>query len=309
MDQQAFLRLGDLIEKLKFETIYMPDGGNEIKIISNDVHRPGLQLAGFFDYFDHNRLQIMGKVEFSYMDGMMPEERASVLDRLFEFKFPALIITRDLEPYPEIVDKAKSYGIPILRTPTHTSALITELIPFLNTHLGQRITRHGVLVEMYGEGVLLTGESGVGKSETAMELVKRGHRLIADDAVEISKVSADELIGTSPELIRHFIELRGIGIINVRQIFGMGAVKDTANIDMIINLEVWDRTKTYDRLGIETQYTNLLDVPLPTLTIPVKPGRNLAIIIEVAAMNNRQKRMGYNAAEDLNDRMMKMYSK
>ena len=307
MDQQAFLRLGDLIEKLQFETMYMPEGGEDIKIISNDVHRPGLQLAGFFDYYDHNRLLMMGRVEFSYMEGMTPEERNTVLARLFEFKFPALIITRNLEPYPEIIANAKAHGIPILRTQTHTSALITELVPFLNAHLGQRITRHGVLVELYGEGVLLMGESGVGKSETAMELVKRGHRLIADDAVEISKVSADELVGTSPELIRHFIELRGIGIINVRQIFGMGAVKDTANIDMIINLEVWDRTKTYDRLGIETKYTNLLDVPLPTLTIPIKPGRNLAIIIEVAAMNNRQKRMGYNAAEDLNERMMKMY--
>ncbi len=307
MDQQAFLRLGDLIEKLQFETVFLPEGGEDIKVISNDVHRPGLQLAGFFDYFDHNRLLMMGKAEFSYMEGMTTEERNKVLDRLFEFKFPALVITRNLEPYPEIIANAKAHGIPILRTPTHTSALITELVPFLNAHLGQRITRHGVLVELYGEGVLLMGESGVGKSETAMELVKRGHRLIADDAVEISKVSADELIGTSPELIRHFIELRGIGIINVRQIFGMGAVKDTANIDMIINLEVWDRTKTYDRLGIETKYTNLLDVPLPTLTIPIKPGRNLAIIIEVAAMNNRQKRMGYNAAEDLNERMMKMY--
>lgn len=308
MDQQAFLRLGDLIEKLQLEILYMPEGGEEIKIISNDVHRPGLQLAGFFDYFDHSRLQIMGKVELSFMDGMSSQERAAVLDRLFEFKFPALIITRNLEPYPEMIANAKAHGIPILRTSIPTSALITELIPFLNVYLGQRITRHGVLVELYGEGILLMGESGVGKSETAMELVKRGHRLIADDAVEISKVSADELVGTSPELIRHFIELRGIGIINVRQIFGMGAVKDTANIDMIINLEVWDQTKTYDRLGIETQYTSLLDVQLPTLTIPVKPGRNLAIIIEVAAMNNRQKRMGYNAAEDLNERMMKMYN-
>ncbi len=305
MDQQPFLKLSDLIKTLNFEILFMPEGGEDIKVLSNDVHRPGLQLTGFFDYFDHNRLQIMGRLEFSYMDGMTPQERAAALDRLFEFKFPALIITRGLEPYPEIIENAKKYSIPLLRTPTHTSALITELIPFLNAHLSQRITRHGVLVELYGEGILLMGESGVGKSETAMELVKRGHRLIADDAVEISKVSADELVGTSPELIRHFIELRGIGIINVRQIFGIGAVKDTANIDMIINLEVWDRTKTYDRLGLDTQYTSLLDVQLPTLTIPVKPGRNLAIIIEVAAMNNRQKRMGYNAAEDLSERMIK----
>lgn len=304
MDQTAFIRLGDIIDTFNFEILYLPENGKEIPVYSNDVNRPGLQLAGFFDYFDQNRLQILGKVEFSYMDGLTSDEREQVLERLFEFKFPAIIITRGMEPYPEILSNAKRHMVPVLRTKLRTSELVTEIIPYLNTWLSQQITRHGVLVELYGEGILLMGESGVGKSETAMELVKRGHCLIADDAVEIRKVSADKLVGTAPEVIRHLIELRGIGIINVRRIFGIGAVKDSGNIDMIINIEPWDRQKTYDRLGLETQYTRLLDVDIPSLTIPVKPGRNLAIIIEVAAMNNRQKRMGYNAAEDLNNRLM-----
>ncbi len=303
MEPNAFLRLGELIKKNKFEILYMPENGEEIKIRSNDVNRPGLLLTGFSDYFDESRLQIMGMAEFSYLGGLSSEKKDEALERLFSFKFPALIITRDLEPYPAILENARKYGVAVLRTASHTSQLITELIPFLNSYLGKRITRHAVLVEMYGEGILLVGESGVGKSETAMELVKRGHTLISDDAVEIRKISTDTLLGSVPDLIKHFIELRGVGIINVRQIFGVGAVKDHANIDMIINLENWDSEKTYDRLGLDTQYTNILDVPLPTLTIPVKPGRNLAIIIEVAAMNNRQKRMGYNAAEDLTERM------
>ncbi len=303
MEPNAFLPLSKLIEKIEFEILYMPEGGEDIKIRSNDVSRPGLLLTGFADYFDENRMQILGMAEFSFLGGMTDEERSAALDRLFSFKFPALIITRNLEPYPEIIYNAKKYDVPVLRTSVHTSALITEMIPFLNAFLSKRITRHAVLVEMYGEGILLMGESGVGKSETAMELVKRGHTLISDDAVDIRKISADRLVGTAPDLIKHFIELRGVGIINIRQIFGIGAVKDSSDIDMIINLENWDPEKTYDRLGLDTQYTSILDVSLPTLTIPVKPGRNLAIIIEVAAMNNRQKRMGYNAAEDLSERM------
>lgn len=306
MENQASIRLGDMIETFNFEILFMPENGADIPVYSNDVNRPGLQLAGFFDYFDSTRLQIMGRVEFSYMDGLTAEERETALERLFEFKFPALIITRNMEPYPELMANAERHGIPVLRTKLRTSELVTEMIPYLNTWLSQQITRHGVLVELYGEGILLMGESGVGKSETAMELVKRGHCLIADDAVEIRKISADRLTGKAPDVLRHMIELRGIGIINIRRIFGIGAVKDTANIDMIINLEAWSRHKTYDRLGLETQYTNILDVDIPSLTIPIKPGRNLAIIIEVAAMNNRQKRMGYNAAEDLNKRLLEM---
>ncbi len=303
---QYSVPLADLIEKLRFETLYMPENGSEIPVCSSNVNRPGLQLAGFFEYFDQNRLQILGKAEMGFLRDMRSEERRKVLDKLFSMKFPAVIITRDLDCDPDILHYAEKYGIPVLRTPVHTSELVTELIPYLNTYLGQRITRHGVLVEMYGEGILLTGESGVGKSETAMELVKRGHRLVADDAVEIVKVSADRLMGSSPELIRHFIELRGIGIVNVRRIFGIGAVKDTGNIDMVIHLEVWDRSKTYDRLGFETEYADILDVKVPKLTIPVRPGRNLAIILEAAAMNNRQKRMGYNVEKDLEDRLKKL---
>lgn len=303
MEPNAFLRLGELIEKNKLEILYMPENGEELKIQSNDVNRPGLMLAGFCDYFDQSRLQIMGMAEFSFLGGMKPEKMNEALDRLFSLKFPALIIARDLEPYPAIIENAKKHGVAVLRTSVRTSELITELIPMLNSYLGKRITRHAVLVEMYGEGILLMGESGVGKSETAMELIKRGHTLISDDAVEIRKISADTLQGSAPSIIKHFIELRGVGIINVSQIFGIGAVKDYTDIDMIINLENWDSEKNYDRLGIDTQYTSILDVPIPTLTIPVKPGRNLAIIIEVAAMNNRQKRMGYNAAEDLTERM------
>ena len=298
--------LADLIEKLQFETLYMPENGEKIPVCSSNVNRPGLQLAGFFEFFDPNRLQILGKAEMGYLEGMSQEDRDAVMDKWFAMKFPAVIITRDLDCYPAVLRYAEKYGIPVLRTPVHTSELVTELIPYLNTYLGQRITRHGVLVEMYGEGILLTGESGVGKSETAMELVKRGHRLVADDAVEIVKVSADRLTGTSPALIRHFIELRGIGIVNVRRIFGIGAIKDVGNIDMVIHLEVWDRSKTYDRLGFETEYEEILDVKVPKLTIPVRPGRNLAIILEVAAMNNRQKRMGYNVEKDLENRLQQM---
>lgn len=306
MEEQAFLRLGDLIEKVKFKIIYMPEGGEERHIVSNDVNRPGLQLAGFFDYFDPNRLQILGKVEFSYMDEMTSEERRQKLNRLMEFKIPAIIVTRDLEPFEELVEGAKKHQIPLLQTPVHTAELITELIPFLNAYLSQKMTRHGVLVEVYGEGILLVGESGVGKSETAMELVKRGHRLIADDAVEIRKISADRLVGMAPPVIRHFIELRGVGIVNVRRIFGVGAVKDVGDINMVIDLENWDRTKQYDRLGLDSEYVEIMDVELPHLTIPIKPGRNLAMIIEVAAINNRQKSMGYNAAEDLNNRLIEL---
>ena len=210
-----------------------------------------------------------------------------------------------MEVQPEMVEAAKKYNIPVLRTKETTSRFMSALISYLNVELGARITRHGVLVEVYGEGVLILGESGVGKSETAIELVKRGHRLVADDAVEIKKVSAISLVGTAPEIIRHFIELRGIGIIDVKKIFGMGAVKDSEKIDLIINIEQWDQTKKYDRLGLNTEFTEILDIKVPSITIPVKPGRNLAVIVEVAAMNNRQKRMGYNAAEELNLRLTK----
>lgn len=275
----------------------------EVEIVNPDVNRPGLPIAGFFDYFENSRIQVFGKVELTYLEGMTSEERYNVLDALFAQKIPAAVVTRNQEVPSEMVDASLKYNVPVLRTTDGTSRFMARLISFLNVELGDRITRHGVLVEVYGEGILILGESGVGKSETAIELVKRGHRLIADDAVEIKKVSAISLVGSAPEIIRHFIELRGIGIVDVKKIFGMGAVKNTEKIDMVISLEQWNEHKKYDRLGMEDEYMNILGIDVPSLTIPVRPGRNLAIIIEVAAMNNRQKRMGYNAAEALNDRL------
>jgi HPr kinase/phosphorylase len=262
------------------------------------VNRPALQLAGFFDYFDNTRLQMIGKVETTYLEGFTSEERRQKFEALFSRGIPALILTWGLEPFPECMEMAEKYDLTILRTQDATREILPTLVASLKVYLSPRITRHGVLVEVYGEGVLLLGESGVGKSETAIELVKRGHRLIADDAVEIKKVTAQSLIGSAPELIRHYIELRGIGVIDVRRLFGMSAVKDEQEVNLLINLEPWKDGMIYDRLGLENLYTTILDVQIPTLTIPVKPGRNLAVIIEVAAMNNRHKKMGYNAAQE-----------
>ena len=271
---------------------------------TTDVNRPGLQLAGFFDYFDPKRLQIFGMVENTYLGNMSSERRYNAIDALFEKHIPAVIITRGATVYPEVLELAEKYKVSLLRTAIPTSNFMSALIAFLNVELAPRITRHGVLVEVYGEGVLILGESGVGKSETAVEVMKRGHRLVADDAVEIKKVSSKSLVGSSPEIIRHFIEIRGIGIVDVKKIFGMGAVKDTEKINMVIHLEAWQKGKQYDRLGLTDEYTNILGIDIPSLTIPVRPGRNLAIIFEVAAMNNRQRRMGYNAAEELNRRIL-----
>ncbi len=299
-----FVTLKQIIEEFNLEIVLDTKSEEDIEVVATDVNRPGLQIVGFFDYFDANRIQIIGRVETTYLQNMTSTERYESLDKLFSKKFPALIITRALEVFPEMIDLAKKYDVPILRTNQPTSGFMSSLIFYLNNELAPRITRHGVLVEVYGEGVLIFGESGVGKSEAAIELVKRGHRLVADDAVEIKKISDNTLSGSAPEIIRHFIEIRGIGIIDVKQIFGMGAVKDSEKIDLIVHLELWRKDKQYDRLGLESKYTNLLDVDVPSLTIPVKPGRNLAIIIEIASMNNRQKKMGYNAAEALNQKLM-----
>ena len=281
--------LGDLIHEFNFEVVYGPEGFEKTEITKDDVNRPGLQLAGFFDYFDPNRIQIMGKVESSYVEGLSSEERRSRFDRLFETGIPVLLLSRNIDVFPECLAAAQEHGVPILRTNEFTSTIMSVIVAFLKVKLAPRVTLHGVLIEIYGEGVLLLGDSGVGKSETAIELVKRGHRLIADDAVELRRVSNRTIVGTAPENIRHFIELRGIGIINARRIFGMGAVKLQEKIDMCINLEIWDATKVYDRMGMDSEYTEILGIKVPVMTIPVKPGRNLAIIIEVAAMNNRQK--------------------
>lgn len=291
-----------VIREMKLETVYLPE--EDVLIENADVNRPGLQLAGFFSYFDPTRVQIFGVVENTYLTEMTNDERYESLKKLFERKVPAVVITRDASVFPEMMELAKQYETPLLRTTHTTSAFMSALISYLNVELAPRITRHGVLVEVYGEGVLILGESGVGKSEAAVELMKRGHRLVADDAVEIKKVSSKSLVGSSPEIIRHFIEIRGIGIVDVKKIFGMGAVKDTEKVDLVIHLEAWQKDKQYDRLGLVDEYTNILGIDVPSLTIPVKPGRNLAIIFEVAAMNNRQKRMGYNAAEELNKRIM-----
>ena len=291
--------LSKIISEFSLEVLNMPESGEEIMISSSEVNRPGLHMAGYFEFFDAERIQIIGKSEESFLRRFTEEKAEQRLRELFSRKPVAVVICRNLE-VSEIYRKiAEEFGVPLLRTPVSTSEFEAALIAFLNVHLAPRITQHGVLVEVFGEGILLLGESGVGKSETAMELVKRGHRLIADDAVEIKKVSSRSLVGSAPENIRHFIELRGIGIINASRLFGAGAVKLTEKIDLVIKMEPWDVNKVYDRMGLENQTHEILDLKIPSLTIPVKPGRNLAVIIEVAAMNNRQKKLGYNAAEDL----------
>lgn len=305
MGENGFtIPLSKVIREFDLEIIYETEDLDNILISHADINRPGLQMAGFYDFFDSERLQIMGKVEFSYLENYSVEERTERLERFFEHKFPALIITRGIQVLPEILELAEKYNVPVLRTERGTSSFMSAIIRYLSIEIAPCRTRHGVLVEVYGEGILIMGESGVGKSECAIELVKRGHRLVADDAVEIKRVSDDTLIGSSPDIIRHFVEVRGIGIIDVKEIFGMGAVKDSQQIDMIIHLETWEDGKQYDRLGMVDEYTNVMGVNVPSLTIPVKLGRNLAVIVEVAAMNNRQKGMGYNAAVELNNRLM-----
>lgn len=295
--------LSRIMEEFALESVVMPKEPEDIYISSAEVNRPGLQLNGYFDYFDNDRIQILGKSENSFLYEFDEDEYVRRIDAFMETKPPAVIITRSLPISDALLEAAKREEVPLLRTEDATSSFLSALISFLNVQLAPRVTRHGVLIEVYGEGILLLGESGVGKSETAIELVKRGHRLIADDAVEIRRVSSKSLVGSAPENIRHFIELRGIGIINARRIFGMGAIKLTEKIDMVINLEQWDANKVYDRMGLDNETTSILGLDVPSVTIPVKPGRNLAVIIEVAAMNNRQKKMGYNAAQELLEKL------
>lgn len=285
--------------QLNLETVYTPTELKNILIITADVNRPGLLLAGYDEYFEPTRLQICGKAELGYLETLAESERRSHVHTLFAATPPAVIVTRSLPVSPEMLEFAEQYKVPVLRTSENTSSLMSALISILSVELAQRITRHGVLVEVYGEGILILGESGVGKSETAIELVKRGHRLIADDAVELRRVSNRTIIGTSPENIRHFIELRGVGIINIARVFGSGAVKMSEKIDLVVQLEPWDRTKNYSRTGLEAEVTEILGIEIPHTVIPVMPGRNLAVILEAAAINNRQKKMGYNAAKEL----------
>ena len=295
--------LKTMVQDLKLEVAYRSTDFDSIRLTVEDVARPGLQLAGFFDHFEPMRLQIMGNVEMSFLNKLEIGDRARSLDRLFSYKFPALLIARDLVPTEQCLLMAKKHNITILRSPEPTSAIISTIISYLKSALAPRITRHGVLVEVYGEGIFLMGDSGIGKSEAAVELLKRGHRLIADDAVEIKKVGTNLLMGTAPKLIRNYIELRGIGIINVAKLFGMGAVRDQNEINLVVNIVPWNTQEVYDRLGLEEQYTEMLGVNVPMYTIPITPGRNLAMILEVAAMNNRQKKMGYNAAVEFTEQI------
>ena len=291
-----------IIKEFNLEEIWAPENIAELKIGTNELNRPGLQFAGFYNLFDPNRVQIIGKTEYTYLKSL-GAKMLPTLEEFFAHKPAITVITWNLIVDKGMVALAKKYQVPIYRTSESTSEFMAGLTQTLSLALAKRITRHGVFVEVYGEGVLLYGESGVGKSEVAMELIKRGHRLIADDAVEIRRVSKRSLVATSPENIRHFMELRGVGIINARNLFGMGAVKKSAKLDMVINLEPWDNDKVYDRMGATDTYTEVLDVKVPLITIPVQPGRNVAVIVEVAAMNNRQKRMGNNAAIELMERL------
>lgn len=293
--------LSKLIEKVSMEVVYMPQDQDKIQIEIAEVNRPGLFLAGYYDFFDRLRLQIMGLAEMNFLSGLTPEKRYEALDRLFGQKPPAVIVCRseELEPFPEMQKLAEHYQVALLRSNETTCTLMGSLISVLNLELAPRITRHGVLVEVYGEGILILGDSGIGKSELAIELVKRGHRLVADDAVELRKVSNRQIMGTAPENIRHFIELRGIGIVNVARVFGVGAVKVSESLDLVVQLEAWDPTKNYQRTGLESEYYEILGVNIPSTSIPVSPGRNLAVVLETAAINNRQKKMGYNAAKEL----------
>ena len=299
MSVEFSVPLSQIAEALNLTEVYVAENYKETNISTVEINRPGLELTGYLEFFDNKRIQVLGNTEFSYLGRYGPEAQNMVIDSIFSFGPPAVIICRDIEPSNAILESAKLHKVSIFSTPQSTSDLTASLVQYLNKELAPRITRHGVLVEVYGEGCLLTGDSGVGKSETAIELIKRGHRLVADDAVEIRRTAQTTLYGQSPENIRHFIELRGIGIINARKLFGMGAIKLQEKIDMVINLEQWDSAKVYDRMGLDNEYMKILGVEVPTLTIPVKPGRNLAVIIEVAAMNNRQKKMGYNAAREL----------
>ena len=291
--------LEKVVNDLSLSVIYAPTDISDIYINSQDVNRPGLILTGFDNYFDPARIQFIGLTELEYIKNLDKEQFLACIDRFLSKKPAAVIVTRDLKCSKRFLEIAKKYEVPILGTAEATSSCMAAAISYLGVELAPRITRHGVLVEVYGEGVLILGDSGVGKSETALELIKRGHRLIADDAVEIRRVSNKTLVGSAPDNIRHFIELRGVGVLNARRLFGMGAVKLTEKIDMVVQLELWDSEKVYDRLGLENEYTEILGINVPVNTVPVKPGRNLSIIIEAAAMNNRQKKMGYNAAREL----------
>ncbi len=289
--------LKKLVEYFHMEILCKGNNYDECFITVSDVFRPSLQLVGFYDYFDTKRLLILGKSEMRFLSRMTTEERTRVFNRLMSYNFPALIVSRHMEVFSELLEMAKKHGRTLLRTDSDTVDATSHIIDYLNDALAPQITRHGVLMNIYGHGVLILGDSGIGKSETAIELLKRGHQLVADDAVEIRRVS-NRLHGVAPELIRHYIEVRGVGIIDVQQLFGMGAVQFETEIDLVIQLEQWQDGKFYDRLGLGGDYYTLLDIDLPIVTIPVRPGRNLAGIVEIATMKNRQMKYGHNSGRD-----------
>ncbi len=307
MPEQYSIQLSELIEKLKLIEVSLTDEQREKRIYRKEVNRPGLFLAGFHENFDSERIQILGKTEYDYLESLPEEDKYNSIRTLMEQKPICVIFCHGKEAREEIKKLAEQYDVPLLMSCKDTSYFMSALISILNVALADRITRHGVLVEVYGEGVLLLGDSGVGKSETAIDLVKRGHRLIADDAVEIKKVSDITLVGSAPETIRHYVELRGIGVVDIRRLYGMGAVKDTEKIELIIHLEQWEQGKFYERLGMDMEYTELMGIKIPSVTIPVRPGRNLALIIEIATMNMRQRLMGFNTAQELEERLMKQF--
>ena len=305
MEQNNSIQLSKVIDKFNLETLFLPDLPENIMITCSRINRPGLQMAtSYYDYYEKERLQIIGIMESEFLCTLDVVEKEKRLDAFFASNPAGVIFTSSIEISDDIIALAEKHSVPLLRTSERTSEFMAALIAYLNVELGPRITRHGVFVEVYGEGILLLGDSGIGKSETAIELVKRGHRLIADDAVEIKRVSATTLVGRAPDLIRHYVELRGIGIVDVRRLFGIGSVKTTEKIDLVINLEAWQSDKQYDRLGLDEEKIDLLGIKVPMIVLPVCPGRNLSVVIEVAAMNNRQKRMGYNTAEEFNKRLM-----
>ncbi|MBO5954244.1 MAG: HPr(Ser) kinase/phosphatase [Oscillospiraceae bacterium] len=299
--------LKTLVKEFHLQVEFAATDYEDIHLTVEDVARPGLQLAGYFDHFEPMRLQVIGNVEASYLQKLTSQERWVTYNRLFSYKFPAMLIARNIVPDPECMELARKHNVTVLRTAEPTSTIVSGIITYLRAAMAPRVTRHGVLMEIYGEGILLVGDSGIGKSEAAVELLKRGHRLISDDAVEIRRISGSTLVGTAPELIRNYIELRGIGIVNVAKLFGMGAVRAENEINLVVNIVPWNTQKVYDRLGLEDQYMEILGVQVPMNTIPITPGRNLAVILEVAAMNNRQRKMGYNAALEFTQQVDKHF--
>lgn len=297
--EEYSVSLKSIVEEQGLTVLHAAKDFDSARVYTADVNRPALQLAGFYDYFDPKRLQLIGRVESTYLQTLGDQARLAALEQFMRFDIAALILCHDTQPLRECVELAEKYDRNLLATKEDTSTFMADLISMLRNAMAPRVTLHGVLVEIYGEGLLIMGDSGVGKSETAIELVKRGHRLIADDAVELRRVSYRKILGTAPANIRHFIELRGIGIINVARVFGIGSVRSSVEVEMVVQLEPWDRTKNYDRTGLETEYYDILGVKVPSMLIPVMPGRNLAVILETAAINNRQKEMGYNAAKEL----------